>query len=295
MRSIKVCAQHFKSSSARRAGTVFLLALAGSIPAAASTPYVLGGLVGAISGDPSYGWDGPYNTAFRTAVQTAANFGAGGTVSTPVSTANVTNTGNLSGIQGLVVPWWSNASASTAQVNQVYAFFTSGGDLLLAEDDSGHDPIGVKLGLPTLGTAGSAWTPAGALATGPFGPVGSVTAYFNIGYFSASAVAGLGGTVGATDGGGNVTAAYWPKGTFCPTCGALVMEGDVDVWATGATFAPLNADGRFTLNLVAYMVQNTGNLNGGGPSTTPAPATIWLTLIGLISSGFYVAYRTRQA
>jgi hypothetical protein len=274
-----------------------VLSLIGSVPAMATTPYVLGGLVGAISGSASYGWDGSENAAFRNALQTAAFFGAGGTVGTAITTTNITSTANLTGIKGLVIPWWANSSASTTQINQVYAFFTSGGDLLLAEDDTANDPIGIKLGIPTVAQAGATWTPAGYLAAGPFGPVGSVTGYYDIGYFNSGAVSSHGGTVGATDGSGNVTAAYWPKGTFCPTCGALVMEGDIDVWATGATFSPLNANGQFSLNMVAYMIQNSGNFTGpvgSTPSATPAPASLWLTLMGLIGAGFYLGYR-RQA
>lgn len=51
------------------------------------------------------------------------------------------------------------------------------------------------------------------------------------------------------------------------------MTGDIDVWATGATFSPLNNNGKFSLNLVAYMVQNSGNYSApvGSISSTPAP------------------------
>jgi hypothetical protein len=262
----------------------------------ASSPYVLGGLVGAISGDPNYGWDGSYETAFRAGLQTPAYFGASGTVTTAVSTTNVTNTASLSGINGLVVPWWYNSSASATQINQVVAFFQGGGDLLLAEDDAANSPVGIALGVPVAGTSSSPWTPMGYMAAGPFGPVGSVTSYYDISYFSAATVSSLHGTVGATDGAGNVTVAYWPKGSFCPTCGALVMEGDVDVWATGATFSPLNADGQISLNFVAYMIQNSGNFTGSAPATppaTPIPGTLILAACAMALIAWF--YRRRLA
>jgi len=285
------------SRAQRSVMTAALLALAVSVPAMASSPYVLGGLVGAISGDPNYGWDGSYETAYRAGLQTPAYFGAGGIVTTAVTTSNVTSTASLTGFNGIVVPWWANSSASTTQVNQIVAFFQAGGDLLLAEDDAGNSPVGIALGVPVAGGSSSPWTPAGFMAAGPFGPVPSVNSYFEISYFSAATVTSLGGTVGATDGSGNVTVAYWPKHAFCSTCGALVMEGDVDVWATGGVFAPLNNNGRISLNFVAYMIANSGNFTGTGPTTpaaTPAPTSILLTLIGLICVGCYLGYR-RQA
>jgi hypothetical protein len=284
------------SRAGRSVAAVALLALVGGVPAIASSPYVLGGLVGAISGDPNYGWDGTYETAFRSGLQTAAYFGAGGTVTTAVTTSNVTSTASLSGINGIVVPWWANGSASTTQVNQIVAFFQAGGDLLLAEDDAAHSPVGIALGVPVAGTSSSPWTPAGYMAAGPFGPITSVNSYFNISYFNATTVAGLHGTVGATDGGANVTVAYWPKHSFCSTCGALVMEGDVDVWATGATFSPLNANGKISLNFVAYLIQNSGNFTGipsGTPPATPIPSTLILAMCGMALVAWF--FRRRLA
>jgi hypothetical protein len=270
------------------------LAITCGVPAMGANTYVMGGLSTAIDGS-TYGWDGSFETNFRAALQNSALFGAGGTFATSVSTVNITSTASLTGINGLVVPWWANASASVTQVNQVVAFFNAGGDLLLAEDDSSHAPVGIALGVPVAGGSSSPWTAAGALASGPFGPVTTVNSYFNISFFNAATITSLGGTVGARDGSNNVTAAYWPKHTFCPTCGALVMEGDVDVWATGATFTPLNANGDFTLNMVAYMIQNTGGFTGSAaPSATPLPSSILMALLGLSCLGIYFAYRSRR-
>jgi hypothetical protein len=280
--------------AAKLAGALLVLA---AVPAMAAGPYVLGGLVGAISGDPNYGWDGTYETAFRAAIQNPTNFGPSGLVTTSVTTTNITSTANLGGIKGLVVPWWYNSSASTTQVNQVKAFFMSGGDLFLGEDDSVNDPVGIALGIPAITGAGAAWTPTNALTSGPFGAPGTVTAFFDIAYFSPTAVSSAGGAVGATDGSGDVTVAYWPHGTFCPTCGALIMTGDIDFFSDEATYTPLNADGQFALNLIAYLVQNSGNFTGTGGSTpppTPAPASFWLALMGLTAAGLYVGYRTRR-
>ena len=281
-------------SSAKLAGALLVLA---AVPAMAAGPYVLGGLVGAISGDPNYGWDGAYETGFRAALQNPANFGPAGTFPTAVTTTNITSTANLNGIKGLVVPWWYNSNASTTQVNQVKAFFMSGGDLLLGEDDSVNDPVGIALGIPALDSAGGSWTPQNGLVSGPFGPPGTVTAYSDIAYFSATAVSSAGGTVGATDSSGNVTVAYWPRGTFCSTCGALIIAGDIDFFSYGASYTPLNADGQFALNLIAYLINNSGNFTGtvgSTPPPTPAPASLWLALMGLTAAGLYVGYRTRR-
>jgi hypothetical protein len=266
-----------------------------SVAKAAGGTYTLGGLVGAISGDSDYGWDGSENAAFRAALQTAANFGASGTVTTQVITTNVTSTSNLTGINWLVIPWWANGSASPTQVNQVYAFFTAGGDLLLGDDDSTNDPMGIKLGLPTLDNATSNWTAAGALANGPFGTVSAINAAFDIGYLNTSSVTSLGGTVGSTDGVGRVTSAYWPKGAFCPTCGALVLIADIDTWATEANYSPLNANGKFSLNAVAYLINNSGNITPplGNIPSTPVPPSIWLALVGFAGVSFY-ALSTRR-
>jgi hypothetical protein len=286
----------FKLSVGRVCATLVTLAALGT-PAWASGPYVLGGLVGAVSGNSSYGWDGSENTAFRAALQTTANFGAGGTVSTPITTSNITSTATLTGINGLVIPWWFNLSATPTQVSQVQAFFTAGGDLFIGQDSSGKDPVGAAIGIPTLDGAGATWTPKGALATGPFGTSPSTNESGEIGYFSTTAVSSTGGTVGSTDGSGNVTVAYWPKHTFCSTCGSLIMIADIDEWTSEATYAPLNSNGIFALNAVAYMIQNSGGFSapvGGGVPPTPAPATLWLTLIGLISAGTYLGYRRRE-
>jgi hypothetical protein len=284
----------FTGSAAKLAGAFLVLA---AVPAMAAGPYVLGGLVGAISGDTGYGWDGFDEAGFRAALQNPTNFGPSGLVTTSVTTTNVTSTANLSGIKGLVVPWWFSGDASTTQVNQVKAFFMSGGDLFLGEDNPGNDPVGAALGIPAIDGAGSTWNPAGALVSGPFGASGPVFPAFDISYFSPTLVSSAGGAVGARDGSGNVTVAYWPHGTFCPTCGALIMAGDTDFFSYEATYAPLNSDGQFSLNAIAYLIQNSGNFTGpvgSTPPPTPAPASLWLALMGLTAAGLYVGYRTRR-
>jgi hypothetical protein len=260
---------------------------------------VLGGLVGAITGGGSgsggYGWDGSENTAFRTALQTPAYFGAGGTISTAISTVNITSTASLGGIQGLVVPWWYNTSSTPTQVNQVVAFFQAGGDLLVSQDDSGNAPVGNALGITdnTFITSGTAtWSPQNYFVNGPFGALGagSITAYYDVSNFPSA----YGGTVGTTDTTGAASTIYWPKHAFCSTCGALIITGDTDTWTTGATFSPLNSDGIFSLDLMAYIIQNSGGIAPPTtPAATPVPASLWLALIGLIAAGTYFGYRQR--
>jgi hypothetical protein len=257
--------------------------------------YVLGGLVAAVTGGGAWGWDGSYNVLFRNALQTSSFFGTGGTITTPVSTVNITSTASLGGIQGLVVPWWYNSSASTTQVNQVVAFFRAGGDLLVSQDDSANAPVGNALGITTnnyIVTGTTTWNALNYFTSGPFGALGasSITAYYSVADFPSS----YGGTVGTTDGSGAASTIYWPKHAFCSTCGALIVTGDTDTWATGATFSPLNNDGIFSLDLVAYMIQNSGGSAPGTPAATPVPASLWLALIGLIAAGAYLGYRERQ-
>src|SRR5208282_1165551 len=93
-------------------GKALIFAAASALPALAGGTYVLGGLVGAITGGGSYGWEGSSNAAFRSALQTASYFGPSGTITTTVSTVNITSTASLGGIQGLVVPWWYNTSST---------------------------------------------------------------------------------------------------------------------------------------------------------------------------------------
>jgi len=274
-----------------------MMMAAGAGAAMASGPYVLGGLVAAISGGGGYGWDGSENTAFRAALQTTSNFGAGGKVSVPISTVNITDTGNLTGIQGLVIPWWLNSSASATQVNQVVAFFHAGGDLLIGQDSSSNDPVGIAIGVPTIDNSGNIWTPSGFFAAGPFGPVGTFNTSGEYGYFTTSSITSTNGTVASRDASSNITTAVWPKGVFCPTCGALAIIADIDVWTTQANYTSFNNDALFSLNVVAYILQNSGNFvapPASAPPTTPAPTSLWLALIGLMSAGLYYGYRNRH-
>ena len=277
----------------RAVGMLLIFGVATVAPMMAAGTYVLGGLTGSITGDSDYGWDGGSNTAFRAALQNSSNFGASGIITTGINTVNISNTGNLAGIQGLVVPWWANSSANVTQVNQVVAFFHSGGDLLLAQDDAGNAPVGNALGITTNDGASGTWSPQNYFTNGPFGAISasSLTAYFDIASFPST----YGGTAGTVDSGSNVTTIYWPKHSFCPTCGALIINGDVDTWATGATFSPLNADGVYSLDLMAYIIQNTGGFVAtGGLPGAPAPASLWLILIGLIATAVYFGYHNRQ-
>lgn len=280
----------------RRTGTVaglLVLAVGAGPMARAAGTYTLGGLVGAITGSSDYGWDGDYETDFRAALQNTANFGPSGTVTTTITTTNVTSTGSLTGINGLVVPWWYNSSATPTQVNQVVAFFEAGGDLLMGDDDSTNDPVAVALGLPTIDDSGETWTAQNLLATGPFGTggPGSIAASGDFGYLSSSAVTSTGGIVGAVDGSGNVTAAYWPRHAFCPTCGAMVIICDVDVWTTEASYGSPNGDSRFSLNSVAFLLNGAGNPISSAPPTTPVTPSFWLGILGLAALVFYVSSR----
>lgn len=227
------------------------------------------------------GWclEGGPMTGFLAAILDPNNFGPTGTVSTSItlSSLNSVNTSTLSGANGFISTWW-NDSESAPSVADIITFFQNGGDLILYQDDIAHDGIGEALGLPTLASDGSLSNGASPLFSGPFGPATDVTQIGNTGAFSLSQIATLNGTIGSVNASGQATSVYWNAGQFAPGAGKLIIIGDVDMVSDyGATYSPLNNNGRFGLNTIAYLV------NGNAPAV-PEPST-WLMMI----SGFGLA------
>jgi PEP-CTERM motif len=222
------------------------------------------------------GWclEGSAMSGFLAAILDPNNFGPTGTVTTDVtlSSLNSVSTATLSGANGFISTWWNDAE-SAPSVADVITFFQNGGDLILYQDDTSHDGIGEALGLPTLVSNGSVSNGTSPLFSGPFGSASNVTQAGNTGAFSLTQIAALNGTVGSLNANGEATSVYWNAGQFAPGAGKLVIIGDVDMVSVfGATYAPLNNNGRFGLNSIAYLIS-------GNTAAVPEPST-WLMLIG---------------
>lgn len=246
--------------------------------------YTLAGESNLATGSSCYGWDGSCVSSPVTAIGNSANFGPGGVFPTAVLTPALDDTTNFTGINGFVSSWWDNSTITPTQISQVLAFFNAGGDLVLLDDDSGHDAIGEALGLPTQPQTNSLWTGnGGPLFNGPFGSASTINADGNIGYFNLSDITNNGGSVGATDNSSNPTIGYWVAHVFCPTCGALILVGDVDTWGE-ANFGPNDANGTVVLNSVAFLISNSGNFNGT-IAAAPEPTTLLLMGVGLLGLG----------
>ncbi len=234
------------------------------------------------------GWclGGAALTQFRGAITSASNFGPGGTVSTPVTVTDLTtvNAATLAGSNAFVSTWWNNGQAA-GSVSAVVSFFLGGGDLLLFQDDGGHDLIGAALGLPTLGSDGSASNGTSPLFVGPFGTATNVNEYGNTGYLDAAAIAAHNGQIGGVNGSGQAIVAYWGKGQYAPGAGKLVIVGDIDTVANvySSPYAPLDSNGIFGLNTVAFLTAGV-----------PEPAT-WSMLIAGFAAAGVAARRHRRA
>lgn len=228
-------------------------------------------------------------SGFSGAVTNSSYFGPSGTVHTSVSLVDLTavNSGTLSSLDGLIVPWWNNSQSLASQAAIISAF-QNGMDLFLLEDDSQHNGIGTALGI-TSGWATGAPTQNGPVSNGsspffvgPFGTATNVATFqnfdqlFNVGSLHN-------GQVGGTNTFGETTIAYWAPGTFSPGSGALIVFGDVDMIsnANQNPYGPsLNANGILALNTMAYLV------------TIPEPGTT--ALLGLGGAMAIVALRRRR-
>jgi hypothetical protein len=221
--------------------------------------YLLGGPAGSLS--PSSGpwsWDGPNMTAFRAAITNPANFGPGGVVNNTITTTNLStiNPGTLAPLDGFIATFWSDAD-SAPYVTSVVNFFLAGGDLILLQDHSSFDAVGQALGIPTFAFSNGSLSNDGApLHNGPFGVAANVSQAGTVGQLNAADVAARNGTVASVNGAGQVTAAVWNAGQYQAGAGKLLIVADVDMWSTAfgnVSYAPLNDNGRFALNGMAFV------------------------------------------
>ncbi len=260
---------------------------AGCAVSAWAQTYVLGSPDQSINSDSwALNASSNYMLSFRTAITNPANFGPSGTVTKSISVVDLTSPtpANLSGLNGLMVPWWSNTQ-SAPYTTDILAAFHSGMDLWLLEDDSLHNGIGTALGIVSSAADGSVSNGNAPFFSGPFGSATNTATYGNFDQFDPVTIAALGGTVAGTNASGQVTVVYWAKGTFGAGTGALVLFSDVDMIsnANGVDpFSPLNANGILGLNTMAWLA------NG---AAIPEPGTYALMGLGGL---LLIAFRRRR-
>jgi hypothetical protein len=233
----------------------------------------------------SDGWafNGGNLSAFRAAITDAANFGPSGTVRISITARDLAtvDSSTLSGVDGLIVPWWNNGQSS-AYTSAIVSAFQNGMDLWLLEDDGSHNGIGTALGIVQSGADGSVTNGTGSFFNGPFGSATNVGTYGNFAQFDSTTITSLGGTVIGRNASNQITVVYWAPGTFSANSGALILFSDVDMISTygGSHYSPtLSANGIFALNATAVMVQ-----------TIPEPSTVALLALG----GLLVGLRLRR-
>ena len=244
------------------------------------------------------GWclGGPNMAGFLAAITNTANFGPGGTVGSAITVVQVDafNAGTLAGADAVLVPWWNDGQVDAGTIATIKSFFLGGGDLMLLDDDSGHDPIGQALGVPSQGSNGSASNGTSPLFDGPFGTAIDVTQNGNTGYFSAADLAAVNGTVGGTNNAGQATSAYWDDNAYAAGAGRMVMLGDVDMVSDygSASYAPPNDNGKFALNGVAYLIAGA---NTPPPPPVPEPSSWALMMGGFAALGLALRRRRNVA
>jgi hypothetical protein len=289
-------------SFARAAATLALLA--GSAAANAAT--ISGPDCALAPNSVPWCWGGSALQPFRDAVTSTANFGAGGTVSTPVTATDLAavDAPSLAGSTIFVSPWWFDST--TAQVNAVVAWFRAGGSLLLLNDQPEVDAIARALGIPTIGRSTGALSTApfsNPLFSGPFGTATTVAQGGTTGRLDAADVAARGGTVAALNANSQVTAAFWdfgqyrdPTNALVASAGRLVILADVDMLTTvidgGSAIYDAgirNGQGIFGLNTMAFLVG--ARAVGPGPAPVPEPETLALLLVGLLGVGVITGIR----
>ena len=179
----------------------------------------------------------------------------------------VIDAGTLSGVDGFIGTYISDANGAP-YAQAVADFFLAGGDLFLLQDTAGYDPIGSLLGVPTFSSStGSVSNGSAPLFDGPFGTAMDVTQNGSTGELDPDDIAATGGTIAATNADGEVTAAVWNPGDYAPGAGSMVIFGDVDMISGpfgGATYDPLDDNGTFALNAVAFLLEgNEGCFQSG--------------------------------
>jgi hypothetical protein len=260
----------------------------------AKADYIVGGASGAIASDSGqWAWDGSYMSGFRSALSNPLNFGPGGVVNQTIVTTNlaIVDNASLSGVDMFVGSWNSDAQGGLFSA-AVMNFFLNGGDLLLLQDDSGHDPIGSSLGMSTTSSTGTDSNGGAPLYNGAFGIATNVHQLYLVGKLSAAEIAAKNGHIGGTNASGEITSAYWAAGEYAVGAGALFISADVDMiattdgncgpscgahYGTGGLAGGMDNNAIYALNTFSFLQSNGG--------TVPEPAGILLAATALVLIG----------
>ncbi len=252
------------------------LAVALCLPAARAQTYVLASPNATLNSD-QWALSSANLSGFRGAITNPAYFGPTGTVKVSLSLLDLgtVSPATLAGVQGFMAPWWSNTQ-STPHVSTLLTAFYAGLDLWLLEDDSAHNAIGTALGLVASSANGSASNGTAPFFSGPFGTAANTATFGNFAQLDAANVAALKGTVIGRNAANQITAVYWPRGTFAAGSGSLIWFSDVDMisnWSQNPYSPALNANGTLALNTTAAFVLAT---------PIPEPATVVLLVLGTL-------------
>ena len=195
--------------------------------------------------------------AFNAALANPANFGPSGIVKRRVALTalDVITPATLAALKAFIVPWVFDPEAGPYAA-ALQAYFLGGGNLWLLQDDPDHDPIGALLGVATPNVIGVPNRPTNGSAPiydGPFGLAADVEQLFAVGDLDAADVVSHGGTVVGTADNGDNAVAVWQQNAYAPGAGRMVIATDVDsTWFS--SFAPLNANGIWSLNTLAFLL-----------------------------------------
>ncbi len=257
----------------------------------ASAGYVVGGASGAIANESGpWAWDQAYLAGFRSALENPLNFGPAGVVNRSISTTNLAtvDAATLASVN-MYVAAWNSDSQGNLFAPAVLNFFLAGGDLLLLQDDSSHDPIGGLLGMHTSPSTGSDSNGGAPLFDGAFGVATNVHQLYSVGQLSAAEITAHNGHIGGTNASGQITSAYWKAGEYAAGAGALFISADIDMiattdgncgpvcgahYGTGGLAGGMDDNARYALNTFSYLQESGG--------AVPEPATVFLMVGGLL-------------
>lgn len=192
------------------------------------------------------------------ALRNPANFGPGGIVTRRVELVELDEItpATLAPLKAFIVPWVLDDDAAPFQT-ALRDYFLGGGSLWLLQDDLFHDAVGALLGVPTPTSIG-AFPPrptngSAPIYDGPFGVAVDVGQSLTVGDLDAGDVASHGGTIVGTADNGDDAVAVWQRNAYAPGSGRMVIATDVDS-TNLSTFAPINANGIWTLNTLAFLL-----------------------------------------
>jgi MSHA biogenesis protein MshQ len=222
-------------------------------------PYQITGHPKSITGGDDWSWNGSYIVDWRAAMEDANNFGEGGVVSKVIESVDLSslNASSLSTVDAFVSTWWS-FSQSSSYHSMLRDFFLAGGDLILLQDDNGHDGIGEFLGIEAISGMSNPTTISSPLQDGPFGAVGSITLNDGASHLDSAQINALGGTICGADQSEQATFACWEEGEYALGAGKLVIITDTEFVTTisnEANYSSLNDKGKLALNVLEFLVR----------------------------------------